>query len=272
MSDVSQGPGWWQASDHKWYPPEAVPGTAPPPPPPHGAGAARSGSAPYPGPSTPYPAPSGPYYTPTGVYPAPSGPYQTVVVGRTSGLAIASFVLSVLWLWGIGSLLAVIFAVISLRHIRDAQGREGGKGLAIAGLVIGIVGVIGSVLVTLSLFAVSNVARSIIGGQVIAQCQSDAAMFETAVVTYKAQVGSYPPAGNGAVMTTRVTIPGGSTAGPFLTQLAPTTNYTIWTDGQGGVYVYPPSQTSIPTSFSQANNADVGSPCTTLALNPAPIR
>jgi hypothetical protein len=31
MSDVSQGPGWWQASDHKWYPPEAVPGSTPEP-------------------------------------------------------------------------------------------------------------------------------------------------------------------------------------------------------------------------------------------------
>lgn len=29
MSDVSQGPGWWQASDRKWYPPEAVPGSTP---------------------------------------------------------------------------------------------------------------------------------------------------------------------------------------------------------------------------------------------------
>ncbi|MCL4448270.1 MAG: DUF4282 domain-containing protein [Actinobacteria bacterium] len=25
MSDVSQGPGWWQAADGKWYPPEAHP-------------------------------------------------------------------------------------------------------------------------------------------------------------------------------------------------------------------------------------------------------
>src|SRR5438128_11676071 len=35
MSDVSQGPGWWQASDGKWYPPQATPGpaTAPPPQP-----------------------------------------------------------------------------------------------------------------------------------------------------------------------------------------------------------------------------------------------
>lgn len=29
MTDVSQGPGWWQASDGKWYPPEAVPGATP---------------------------------------------------------------------------------------------------------------------------------------------------------------------------------------------------------------------------------------------------
>ncbi|MGI9603269.1 MAG: DUF4234 domain-containing protein [Acidimicrobiales bacterium] len=26
MSDQSQGPGWWQASDGKWYPPETAPG------------------------------------------------------------------------------------------------------------------------------------------------------------------------------------------------------------------------------------------------------
>ncbi len=32
MSDASQGPGWWHASDGKWYPPEQQPGYAPPPP------------------------------------------------------------------------------------------------------------------------------------------------------------------------------------------------------------------------------------------------
>lgn len=30
MSDASQGPGWWQASDGKWYPPEQAPGYQPP--------------------------------------------------------------------------------------------------------------------------------------------------------------------------------------------------------------------------------------------------
>jgi uncharacterized RDD family membrane protein YckC len=29
MSDSSQGPGWWQASDGKWYPPEATSSPAP---------------------------------------------------------------------------------------------------------------------------------------------------------------------------------------------------------------------------------------------------
>jgi hypothetical protein len=33
MSDTPQGPGWWQASDAKWYPPEQSPGVAAPVPP-----------------------------------------------------------------------------------------------------------------------------------------------------------------------------------------------------------------------------------------------
>ncbi len=32
MSDTSQGPGWWLASDGKWYPPQPVPQFPPPPP------------------------------------------------------------------------------------------------------------------------------------------------------------------------------------------------------------------------------------------------
>ena len=34
MSDVSQGPGWWQAPDGRWYPPQSASPQAPPPPPP----------------------------------------------------------------------------------------------------------------------------------------------------------------------------------------------------------------------------------------------
>ena len=36
MSNTSQGPGWWLASDGRWYPPESHPYHRPPPPPPPG--------------------------------------------------------------------------------------------------------------------------------------------------------------------------------------------------------------------------------------------
>jgi hypothetical protein len=36
MSDTCQGPGWWQASDDQWYPPESHPNYRPPPPVPQG--------------------------------------------------------------------------------------------------------------------------------------------------------------------------------------------------------------------------------------------
>jgi uncharacterized RDD family membrane protein YckC len=53
MSDVSGGPGWWIASDQKWYPPESHPNYRPPPPPPP----SFTNPASYPGgPAYPYPA------------------------------------------------------------------------------------------------------------------------------------------------------------------------------------------------------------------------
>jgi hypothetical protein len=45
VSDTSQGPGWWQASDGKWYPPEQAPGyQAPSPGAPFGADAPYGGA------------------------------------------------------------------------------------------------------------------------------------------------------------------------------------------------------------------------------------
>jgi uncharacterized RDD family membrane protein YckC len=54
MSDVAQGPGWWMASDQKWYPPELHPAYTPPPPPPPGFSVPLSypmGAPPYPNPA-----------------------------------------------------------------------------------------------------------------------------------------------------------------------------------------------------------------------------
>lgn len=59
---------------------------------------------------------------------------------RTSGLAIASLVLGILWICGLGSLLATIFGAVALHQISRSRGQIEGKGMAIAGLVLGILG------------------------------------------------------------------------------------------------------------------------------------
>jgi hypothetical protein len=56
-----------------------------------------------------------------------------------SGLAISSLVLGILWIGGLGSVLAIIFGSIAIYQIRISKGRVTGTGLAIAGLVLGIV-------------------------------------------------------------------------------------------------------------------------------------
>jgi hypothetical protein len=141
MSDTSQGPGWWLASDGKWSSSSGPSiGTLPPTayPPPGG----------YP----PGAYPPGGY--PPGVYPPGSSPqgagYPYPGRAKTSGLAIAAFVLSLLWIFGLGSLLAVIFGIIALVTIGRSHGTRRGRGWAIAGLVIGSLGLISTVAVTLA--------------------------------------------------------------------------------------------------------------------------
>ena len=58
---------------------------------------------------------------------------------RTNGLAIASMVLGILWLYWIGSILALVFGYIARNQIRERG--EAGGGMAIAGIVLGWVGV-----------------------------------------------------------------------------------------------------------------------------------
>ncbi len=60
---------------------------------------------------------------------------------RTSGMAIASLVLGVLWIYWIGSILALIFGYLAKKEIREANNPIEGKGLATAGIVLGWVGI-----------------------------------------------------------------------------------------------------------------------------------
>lgn len=106
---ITSPDGQWVWNGTQWV---AAPGPPPPPPPaaPFG-GAYQPAGAPYGGPARPQ---------------------------KTNGMAIASLVLGILWLSGLGSLLAVIFGHISKKQIRERL--EGGNGLATAGLILGYIG------------------------------------------------------------------------------------------------------------------------------------
>lgn len=63
---------------------------------------------------------------------------QQIQTTSTNGLAIASMVLGIVWVWWIGSILALIFGVVARKQIRERG--EKGDGMAIAGIVLGCVG------------------------------------------------------------------------------------------------------------------------------------
>ena len=89
--------------------------------------------------------------------PAPYGyppPYGYPVARRTNGLAIASMVLGILWIYWIGSILALVFGYVARKQIRE-RGETGG-GMATAGIVLGWVGV-GFLLLFLFLGVASSV-------------------------------------------------------------------------------------------------------------------
>ena len=75
----------------------------------------------------------------------PTSSVASMNVQRTNGMAVASLVLGILglftsfFLFGIGSILALIFGYIGRNKIR--QTGENGSGMAIAGIVLGWIGV-----------------------------------------------------------------------------------------------------------------------------------
>jgi len=60
--------------------------------------------------------------------------------GKNSGLAIASMVLGIVWVFYIGSVLAVIFGHVALSKMKKDPS-IGGRGFAVAGVVLGWLGV-----------------------------------------------------------------------------------------------------------------------------------
>lgn len=79
--------------------------------------------------------PSQPRYS----QPAAAGQQDMRAPAENDGLAIASLVLGILWMWGLGSVLAVIFGHVSFANAKRAYRKP--SGLTIAGLVLGYAGI-----------------------------------------------------------------------------------------------------------------------------------
>ena len=69
-------------------------------------------------------------------------------------MAIASLVLGFLWLCCLGSILALIFGYVALSQIKERN--EAGRGMAIAGVVLGWVGAGVGLIVLIAVIAASG--------------------------------------------------------------------------------------------------------------------
>lgn len=141
MADTSQGAGWWQASDGKWYPPEQHPNYRPPPPP-RPPNSPTEGGAPFGAPiaSAPPPYAPVPSSAPGTYFDAASGltlPQGVVLAG--TGRRIGAFFLAIplsivtlffgylIWgliAWGRGQTPAL--QVLGMRCWRPETGRVAG--------------------------------------------------------------------------------------------------------------------------------------------------
>ena len=74
---------------------------------------------------------------------SPAGIPTRTSAGLANGWAVASLTLGVLWLFGLGSIAALVFGFVGLRQIDRVEGK--GRRLAIAGIVLGWIGLAGLV-------------------------------------------------------------------------------------------------------------------------------
>ena len=149
LSDQGWATAWqWWSSWEAQVAPSAAPSTAGAPTTidpvnsPMSTPAATPIVAPSAAPSYQQPAWGTPVYQPPasttpGAYPGHAGPIQTP---KTNGLAVASLVLGILFLYWVGSVLALVFGYMAKQQIDQSHGAQTGRGMAIAGIVLGWIG------------------------------------------------------------------------------------------------------------------------------------
>jgi len=93
----------------------------------------------FPPPQVPAAPPPADAYSPPP--PAAAYPPPAPVSRGTNGFSIASLVLGIVWIYWVGSILALVFGYIAKSQIDRSDGAQGGRGMAIAGIVLGWIGI-----------------------------------------------------------------------------------------------------------------------------------
>lgn len=132
---------------------------------------------------------AGPGGYPPGPMPTYGAGYGAPPRSGTNGLAIASLVLGILWIFGLGAVLAVIFGHVSKRQIRDRG--EGGGGLATAGLILGYLGIAGLILFIITAATAASSLHTVVSSSQDAQVRADLRNTATAEESFLTDNGQY---------------------------------------------------------------------------------
>lgn len=133
--------------------------------------------------------------------PASPGPASEL---QTSGMAVASFILGLLFFVFPAAILAVVFGHLSRSAIQKSAGRLKGSGLALTGLILGYLGVSVLPVLIIAAIAIPNLLRARIAANE-ASAVGSLRTLNVAVVAYTSAYGHYP-----ATLTALGPPPGGS--------------------------------------------------------------
>ncbi len=127
--------------------------------------------------------------------PAKMGPAghspATPIASETSGLAIGSLICGILFFIFPSAVAAVIMGHISRAEIRRSGGRKTGDGMALAGLVLGYIGLSIIPLLIISAIAIPNLLRAKMAANEASATRSLRALNKSASV-YSTTYGAYP--------------------------------------------------------------------------------
>jgi type II secretory pathway pseudopilin PulG len=150
-------------------------------------------------------------YPPQQAYPPQAQPYPGQYQQQTDGKATASLILGILSILCFGLLTglpAIILGHISRGNIEQSRGRLTGAGMAMAGLILGYVSIISTILI-IAAIAIPNLLRAKISANESAAA-STVRTISTSQVTYST---TYPEHGYARDLSTLGPGPGGSCNG-----------------------------------------------------------